>query len=97
MYKMTSLPGRRIRRWSVAEARAKLPDVFAAAAHEPQAIFRHGEPAAVVLTPREFLTLDARRAERETLADTFAALRRLRAGALALPRRHDAAGVARRR
>jgi PHD/YefM family antitoxin component YafN of YafNO toxin-antitoxin module len=97
MYKMASLPGRRLRRWSVAEARAKLPDVFAAAAHEPQAIFRHGEPAAIVLAPREFLALDARRIEPETLADAFATLRRLAGGSLALPRRRGAVGFARRR
>jgi PHD/YefM family antitoxin component YafN of YafNO toxin-antitoxin module len=96
---MTSSPAKRTRRWSVAEARANLPEVFAAAAHEPQAIFRHNEPAAVVVAPRTFLALEARRAEREreTLADAFAALRRLAAGPLALPRRRNALGLDRRR
>jgi PHD/YefM family antitoxin component YafN of YafNO toxin-antitoxin module len=86
---MTSSLGKRARRWSVAEARANLPEVFAAAAHEPQAIFRHNEPAAVVVAPRTFLAYQALRAERETLADAFAALRRLAAGPLALPRRRN--------
>jgi PHD/YefM family antitoxin component YafN of YafNO toxin-antitoxin module len=99
---MTSPPTKpltkRARRWSVAEARANLPDVFAAAAHEPQAIFRHNEPAAVVVAPRTFLALEARRAEleRETLADAFAALRRLAGGSLLLPRRRNALERARR-
>jgi PHD/YefM family antitoxin component YafN of YafNO toxin-antitoxin module len=99
MYKMSSLPERRTRRWSVAEARAKLPEVFAAAAREPQTIFRHTEPAAVVVAPRTFLALEARRAEREreTLADAFAGLRRLAAGPLALPRRRNALGLDRGR
>ena len=99
MYIMTSSPAKRTRRWSVAEARANLPEVFAAAAHEPQAIFRHNEPAAVVVAPRTFLALEARRAEREreTLADAFAGLRRLAAGPLALPRRRNALGLDRRR
>src|SRR5215471_18831884 len=98
MYKTTPAPGKRVRRWSVAEARAKLPEVFAAAAHEPQAIFRHNEPAAVVVAPRAFLALEASRAarDRETLADAFASLRRL-AGPLALPRRRNPLGLARRR
>jgi hypothetical protein len=95
---MTSTPARRARRWSVAEARAKLPEVFAAATHEPQAIFRHNEPAAIVVAPRTCLALEASRAarERETLGDAFAALRRL-AGPLALPRRRNALGLDRRR
>jgi PHD/YefM family antitoxin component YafN of YafNO toxin-antitoxin module len=92
---MSSPAPRRVRRWSVAEARANLPDVFAAAAHEPQVIFRHHEPAAVVVTPRDFVALDARRAEREreTLAGAFETLRRLAAGPLALPRRRNALGL----
>jgi PHD/YefM family antitoxin component YafN of YafNO toxin-antitoxin module len=96
---MTSPPGKRVCRWSVAEARAKLPEVFAAAAHEPQAIFRHNEPAAVVVAPRAFVALEARRAEvaRESVGDAFAALRRLAAGPLALPRRRNALGLDRRR
>ena len=91
---MVSPPGKRVRRWSVAEARARLPEVFAAAAHLPQAIFRHDEPAAVVVAPRTFLALEASRAARdgETLADAFAALRRL-AGPLALPRRRNLLGL----
>jgi prevent-host-death family protein len=98
-YEMTSPPGKRVRRWSVAEARAKLPEVFAAAVHEPQAIFRHNEPAAVVVAPRDFVALEASRAarDRETLADAFAALRRRAAGPLTLPRRRNALGVDRRR
>jgi PHD/YefM family antitoxin component YafN of YafNO toxin-antitoxin module len=96
---MTSPPTKRPRRWSVAEARANLPEVFAAAIHEPQAIFRHNEPAAIVVAPRDFLALEASRVERgrETLADAFAALRRLAAGRLALPRRRNALGLDRRR
>jgi prevent-host-death family protein len=99
MYIMTSPPGKRGRRWSVAEARANLPEVFAAAAHEPQSIFRHNEPAAVVVAPREYVALAARRADvdRETIGDAFAALRRLAAGPLALPRRRNALGLDRRR
>ena len=96
---MSTPPGKRVRRWSVAEARANLPDVFAAAVHEPQAIFRHNEPAAVVVAPRDFVALEASRAarQRETLADAFAGLRRLAAGAVALPRRRNALGLDRRR
>jgi prevent-host-death family protein len=96
---MTPPPRRQVRRWSVAEARANLPEVFAAAAHTPQAIFRHNEPAAVVIAPRDFVALEASRAarDRETLADAFAALRRLAAGPLALPRRRNALGLDRRR
>ena len=99
MYKPTPAPGKRVRRWSVAEARAKLPEVFAAAAREPQAIFRHNEPAAVVVAPRTYVALEAGRAEREreTVGDAFAALRRLAAGPLALPRRRNALGLDRRR
>jgi hypothetical protein len=96
---MSSPPRRPARRWSVAEARAKLPEVFAAAAHAPQAIFRHHEPAAIVVGPRDFVALEASRAarDRETLADAFATLRRLAAGPLALPRRRNALGLDRRR
>jgi prevent-host-death family protein len=99
MYNMTPPPAKRARRWSVAEARANLPEVFAAASHEPQAIFRHNEPAAVVVAPREYVALAARRdeRERETLADAFAELRRLAAGPLAVPRRRNALALDRRR
>ena len=98
MYIMSSLLTKRIRRWSVAEARANLPEVFAAAATEPQAIFRHHEPAAIVIAPRDFVALDVGRAarERRTIADAFAALRAL-AGPVALPRRRNALGLDRRR
>jgi PHD/YefM family antitoxin component YafN of YafNO toxin-antitoxin module len=99
MYTMTLPLPKRTRRWSVAAARANLPEVFAAAAHTPQAIFRHNEPAAVVVAPRDFIAFDARRAERarETLADAFATLRRLVTGPLALPRRRNPLGLDRRR
>jgi prevent-host-death family protein len=90
-------PARRGRRWSVAEARAKLPDVFAAAAHGPQVVFRHNEPAAVVVAPRDFAAFEGRRLERRTLADAFAALRALDDGPVALPRRRNALGLDRRR
>jgi hypothetical protein len=89
---MTSRATKRVRRWSVAQARANFPDVFAAAAREPQAVYRHNEPIGVVVSPRDFVALDARRTERdgETLGDTFAALRLLGAGPLAIPRRRRA-------
>jgi PHD/YefM family antitoxin component YafN of YafNO toxin-antitoxin module len=95
---MTSPPPKRARRWSVAQARANLPEVFAAAVHEPQAIFRHNEPAAIVVAPRDFLALEAGRGERErrTLAGAFAELRRLAGGPLALPRRRNALRLDRR-
>jgi len=41
--------------------------VVAAAAQEPQSIFRHNEPAAVVVAPRDFLALEASRAEIDSL------------------------------
>jgi PHD/YefM family antitoxin component YafN of YafNO toxin-antitoxin module len=87
MYRVTLALPRRTRRWSVAAARANLPEVFAAAAHVPQAIFRHNEPTAVVVAPRDFIAFEARRAERqrETLADAFVRLRRVVTGPLAPP------------
>lgn len=80
---------RRARRWSVAEARAKLPDVFAAAGAEPQAIYRHNEPVGIVVSPREFVALDAERRARagRTLGDAFSELRALLPRGLPLPRR----------
>jgi PHD/YefM family antitoxin component YafN of YafNO toxin-antitoxin module len=85
----------RTRRWSVADARANLPDVFAAAAREPQAVYRHDEPVGVVVSPRDFALLDAERRARDgqTLADAFAALRQLEAGPLAVPPRRDRANA----
>src|SRR4051812_10803990 len=84
-------PRKRIRRWSVAEARAKLPEVFAAAAAEPQAIYRHDKPVGVVVSPREFVALDAERRARagRTLADAFVELRSARIPPLPLPARRD--------
>ena len=81
----------RVRRWSVAAARANLPDVFAAAAREPQAVYRHDEPVGIVVSPREFAALDAERRARDgqTLADAFATLRQLEAGPLPAPPRRD--------
>jgi PHD/YefM family antitoxin component YafN of YafNO toxin-antitoxin module len=78
-------------RWSVAEARAKLPRVFAAAAQEPQAVYRHDTPVAVVVSPAAFAALETERLarERETLADAFAALRALDAGRITAPPRRD--------
>jgi hypothetical protein len=91
MYIMTPRRPPRVRRWSVATARARLPEVFAAAAREPQAVYRHDEPVGVIVSPREFVALDADRREREsrTLADAFAALRRLGADRLLVPKRRD--------
>jgi hypothetical protein len=88
---MTPPRTKRIRRWSVAEARARLPEVFAAAAAEPQAIYRHDEPVGVVVAPREYVALEAERRARagRTLADAFAELRTARGPALALSARRD--------
>jgi prevent-host-death family protein len=79
-----------LKRWTVGEARARLPELFKAAARQPQRVFRRTEPAAVVVSPDEFEKLDALRneSEKETLADAFAALRALDAG-LEIPQRRD--------
>ncbi|MDB4980531.1 MAG: Antitoxin [Myxococcales bacterium] len=82
---------KKTQRWSVAEARAKLPRVFAAAAHEPQAVYRHDTPVAIVVSPRAFAALEGERLDRqrETLADAFAALRALDAGRIVAPPRRN--------
>jgi prevent-host-death family protein len=89
MYIMQPKPPAR-RRWSVAAARAHLPQVLANAAREPQAVYRRAEPVAVVVSPRAFESLEADRLAREaeSLADAFAELRRL-GGVLRAPRRRD--------
>ena len=89
----------RTRRWSVADARANLPDVFAAAAREPQAVYRHDEAVGVVVSPRDFAVLDAERRTREgqTIADAFAVLRGLDARLPPVPRRRDRANAFTRR
>ncbi len=86
-----SPPQKTTPRWSVAEARAKLPAVFAAAAHEPQAVYRHDTPIAVVVSPRAYAALESERAgrERETVADAFAALRALGTGRIVVPPRRN--------
>jgi PHD/YefM family antitoxin component YafN of YafNO toxin-antitoxin module len=92
MYMMTTRPRRK--RWSVAEARARLPKVFESAAREPQAVYKRSEPVAIVLSPRAFEALETDRAAREaeTLADAFADLRRLGAR-IRPPKRRDRANV----
>jgi hypothetical protein len=77
-------------RWSVAEARARLPAVFAAAVREPQEVYRRDKAVAVVVSPRAFGELEAGRVERATgtIADAFAELRNLR-GRLPVPRRRS--------
>jgi prevent-host-death family protein len=79
-----------LKHWTVGEARARLPELFKAAARQPQRIFRRTEPAAVVVSPNEYEELDALRkeSEEETVADAFAALRALDAG-LEIPHRRD--------
>ena len=86
---------KKTRRWSVAEARAKLPRVFAAAAEEPQAVYRHDTPVAVVVSPRTFAALEAERLERrrETVGDAFAELRALDARGLVVPPRRNRANL----
>jgi PHD/YefM family antitoxin component YafN of YafNO toxin-antitoxin module len=74
----------------VGEARAHLPELFRAAAHRPQRVFRRQDPAAVVVSPAEFEELAALRAEsdQETLADAFVELRSL-GGSLEVAQRRD--------
>jgi PHD/YefM family antitoxin component YafN of YafNO toxin-antitoxin module len=95
MYIMSSSRPKKTKtpRWSVAEARAELPRVFAAAAHEPQAVYRHDTPVAVVVSPRTFATLEAERLarENETVGDAFAALRALNGERIVAPTRRNRA------
>jgi len=79
-----------LQRWSVAEARANLPKVFASAAREPQAVYRRNRRVAVVVSPRTFDSLEAERAAQKTrsLADAFAELRDL-GGSIPEPRRRN--------
>ena len=78
------------KRWTVGEARARLPELFTAAADQPQRVFRRREPAAVIVSPGDFEELSALRteSEQETLADAFAELRNLDAG-VEVPERRD--------
>jgi PHD/YefM family antitoxin component YafN of YafNO toxin-antitoxin module len=96
MYIMSPRRRQPIRRWSVAQARAKLPEVLSSAAREPQAVYRRDEPVAVVISPRAFAELDAQRRAREaeTLGDVFARLRAI-AGArrIVVSRRRDRANA----
>ena len=58
------------RAWSVAKAKAQFSDVIAEAeARGPQTITRHGKPAAVVVSAKEW---QARARRQGTLADFFA-------------------------
>jgi PHD/YefM family antitoxin component YafN of YafNO toxin-antitoxin module len=82
------------RQWTVGEARAHLPELFKAAGHQPQRVFRRKQPAAVVVSPSEFEELAALRTESEeqTLADAFAELRGFEDGlnvGLEVPQRCD--------
>jgi prevent-host-death family protein len=79
-----------MKRWTVGEARARLPELFKAAARQPQRVFRRTEPAAVIVSPGDFEELSALRteSEKETLADAFVELRNLDAG-LEVPERRD--------
>jgi prevent-host-death family protein len=78
-----------VKRWTVAEARARLPELFKAAARQPQRVFRRTDPAAVIVSPGEFEELSALRteSEQETIADAFAELRNLGAGLEVIERR----------
>jgi len=76
--------------WTVAEARARLPELIAAAARGPQRVFRRKRPAAVVVSPEMFDELVAARAENGggTIADAFAEVRGL-GWRLDIPRRRN--------
>lgn len=85
-----------MKRWTVGEARAKLPELFKAAGREPQRVFRRREAAAVVVSPREFEELSALKIAscQETLSDAFAELRELDGGLELVPRRDRKNGFA---
>jgi PHD/YefM family antitoxin component YafN of YafNO toxin-antitoxin module len=80
------------KQWSVAEARAHLPELFEAAAREPQQVFRRREAAAVVVSPGEFKNwmMLARREQRQpSIEDAFALLRAEEASEFETPERRD--------
>jgi|HubBroStandDraft_6_1064221.scaffolds.fasta_scaffold1222957_3 hypothetical protein len=84
------------KRWTVGQARARLPELFKAAIREPQRVFRRKEAAAVVVSPQEFEELSALKiaSSQETLSDAFAELRELDRGLEIAPRRDRKNGFA---
>ncbi len=75
-------------RWTVAEAKAKFSEVIARASEGvPQAITRHGQPVAVVVSAEEW----ERKTRRSGSLAEFFAVSPLRGSSLIAERRHDEA------
>ena len=80
--------------WNVAEAKQRLSEVLRSAAREPQTIYSHSRPVAVVVAGETFEEFKAWQAERNarTVGAAFAELRSLARASgyvLAVPRRKD--------
>ena len=80
--------------WNVAAAKQQLSQVLRDALQEPQTIYSHSRPVAVVVGGEMFEEFKAWQTERSarTVGATFAELRSLAGGAgyrLAIPRRKD--------
>jgi len=63
-------------KWSVAAARRRFARLLKSAVHEPQAVYRRGSVAAVVVGPETYRRLSGGR-DGGTLADAFAELREI--------------------
>jgi hypothetical protein len=63
-------------KWSVAAARRRFATLLKSAVHEPQAVYRRGSMAAVVVGPEIYRHLSGGK-DRGTLADAFAELREI--------------------
>jgi len=63
-------------KWNVATARRRFASLLSAAVYEPQAVYRRGTVAAVVIGPEIYQDLSGRK-DRGTLADSFAELREI--------------------
>lgn len=80
--------------WNVAKAKQRLSEVLRSAAQEPQTIYSHSRPVAVVVAGKTFEEFKAWQAERKarTVGAAFAELRSLAKGSgyvLAVPRRKN--------
>jgi hypothetical protein len=79
MAKMYIMTGKRkSRRWTMAEARKRLPDVVRAAEREPQVLYRREKIVGAIIGPQELQKLRPDvAAPKGTIEDKFAELRKI--------------------
>jgi len=98
---MYMMKGRKNTRWTIARARQQLPSLIAAAAREPQAVYRRTQLVATVVGPELAARIEAGSTEqRPPMADALAELRRICAEErynLSTGPRHDRSNPAARR